>query len=65
MTGKEQERLKRLERRAEHLKSRIAENLRTGHDYDAAELSALTWAIDFIKGATGNEDKGNNEPLSL
>lgn len=59
MTGKERERIARLEKRMTHLKDRISAGEAQNKDwfYDKAELSALTWAVEFIKGALDSEVK--------
>lgn len=54
MTRHEQEKLGRLQRRADHLARRIAASDKD-LSYDKAELSALQWAITFITGALETE----------
>lgn len=54
MTRHEQEQLGRLQRRADHIKKRIAASDKD-LSYDKAELSALQWAITFITGALETE----------
>ena len=54
MTRHEQEKLGRLQRRADHLAKRIAASDKD-LSYDKAELSALQWAITFITGALETE----------
>lgn len=51
VTDKEQARLDRLTRRANFLEQRIAQRREHAIHHDAEELSALRWAVDFIRGA--------------
>jgi hypothetical protein len=56
LSGKEQERLDRLERRAEHLRGRIAAAEFEHRDlaFDKMELSALLWVVRKIRALTVN-----------
>lgn len=56
MTGKERERLERLEKRAHHLEQRVSTSDKDLF-YDKGELSALRWAIAFIKGALADHER--------
>lgn len=59
MTAREQARLDRLTRRANFLEQRIAQRREHAIHHDAEELSALRWAVDFIRGALETEpDQG-------
>ena len=48
LTSKERDRLDRLRRRCDWLRSRIAKQ-RDYNGFDKAELSALEWAIKYIE----------------
>lgn len=58
ITGKEAAWIDRLQRRAEHLRGRIAAGEADGRDlnYDRAEMSALLWAIPILEGAAHRPD---------
>lgn len=43
------QRIKVLERRAEHLRRRLGDSEAARFTYDAAELRALDWAIGVLK----------------
>jgi hypothetical protein len=45
----DREKIARLQRRADHLRARIAAD--PGRSYDKSELSALEWAIKRLSGA--------------
>ena len=64
MSGKEREYLKRLQRRADHLASRLTTNPDKFVHWDQAELNALQWAIEFIGGALG-EDRQEADQKNL
>ena len=56
--GRLRDRLKVLERRADHLAKRIAESP-LDLTYDKAELIALRWAIDELEGKIPPKERGD------
>jgi hypothetical protein len=58
--------ISRLERRAEHLRNRLAKNVNdTGSNWDRKELSALDWAVIELREKHGLPEPEPPPPPSI
>ena len=55
LTNRQRRYVSALQRRAQHLQTRIEDNLLKDLTYDKHELSALTWALSMIANASKDE----------